>query len=561
MSQGHVVIGPEFFQKELKDYADWKWAFVREAAQNGIDAPGATRVWFDLYYSAESGSTLVSFGNDGSPMSREELLTKFLSLGSSGKNFAGTTGGFGKAKVILCFAHEGYTIETGALKCTGAGGLYDIADVEPIEGTKTTVIIKGDHVNELRYAVQRFASMLQWRGELSLRLNGADYELPDRLKKGSHRRNFPFGEVFTNRSFSNKLVVRINGIPMFSTWCALDRCVVLELGGTSADCLTSNRDHLLGKYDAVLQQFLTDLAVNSKTALRDPVTTYQYYHGTSLEYSLSHSAKWGSLVSGAVHDHIVETMRPELEEARKAAAWDENLRDVIEVTSKDDLSEAEVESITQDAVAVLDDTSMFIEPDTLKVMLKAVDDLAMAGGCEVIETGYDTDEKATRFRRSTVHHEFIVKNDTQLSVPDYYTPVDPSAYTRKLISQWVKCLIELFDLFETTDQFAVGFVFCPEKEDRDAEFEEHGEYGNLFLLNPCKIVEQNSSRSRSLSKRRLLTDHDDLLATAVHEFAHYVGRKNGPTPFCGHDEDYANALTEMFVKVMKNRKRFNKCFR
>lgn len=33
----HVKIGPEFFSKAFNDYANWKWAIVREFMQNWMD--------------------------------------------------------------------------------------------------------------------------------------------------------------------------------------------------------------------------------------------------------------------------------------------------------------------------------------------------------------------------------------------------------------------------------------------------------------------------------------------------------------------------------------------
>ena len=95
----HVKIGPSFFAKVFNDYSSWTWAFVREALQNGIDAPGSTEVRFEV----QSGTdTTIAFQNDGSPMTEEELVGKFLALGESGKNFQGTIGGMGRAKELLC---------------------------------------------------------------------------------------------------------------------------------------------------------------------------------------------------------------------------------------------------------------------------------------------------------------------------------------------------------------------------------------------------------------------------------------------------------------------------
>ncbi len=85
-----------------------------------------------------------------------------------------------------------------------------------------------------------------------------------------------------------------------------------------------------------------------------------------------------------------------------------------------------------------------------------------------------------------------------------------------------------------------------------AEFEDR-ELGKMYYLNPAEIVSQDSG-ARSLKRRFLLTERDRLIAIALHEFVHGVG-------FGYHGEDYANKLTDMLAVVMKNRAKFNWCFR
>jgi hypothetical protein len=38
MEKRQVKIGPEFFAKAKNDYANWKWAIIREFMQNSMDA-------------------------------------------------------------------------------------------------------------------------------------------------------------------------------------------------------------------------------------------------------------------------------------------------------------------------------------------------------------------------------------------------------------------------------------------------------------------------------------------------------------------------------------------
>ena len=119
MVRGQVKIGPEFFGKVKKDYADWRWAFVREIVSNGVDA-GASLVSVEIIPVGEKHSQVTVF-NNGAPMSRETLVDKLLHLGGSTKDGGSSIGGFGAAKLILYFCHESYVIESGSLRVDGVG--------------------------------------------------------------------------------------------------------------------------------------------------------------------------------------------------------------------------------------------------------------------------------------------------------------------------------------------------------------------------------------------------------------------------------------------------------
>jgi hypothetical protein len=56
---------------------------------------------------------------------------------------------------------------------------------------------------------------------------------------------------------------------MFHNNTSLDRCVIVELKGVSADCLTSNRDGLTSTYRHELSEFLTSLSVDKRSALKN----------------------------------------------------------------------------------------------------------------------------------------------------------------------------------------------------------------------------------------------------------------------------------------------------
>src|SRR5436309_3096126 len=77
------------------------------------------------------------------------------------------------------------------------------------------------------------------------------------LGKGTRKRVFEWGATYTNGAIPNKVVVRINGMPMFISDTECKHGIIVELTGKSTDLLTSNRDGLRHPYYAELESFIT----------------------------------------------------------------------------------------------------------------------------------------------------------------------------------------------------------------------------------------------------------------------------------------------------------------
>jgi hypothetical protein len=156
--------------------------------------------------------------------------------------------------------------------------------------------------------------------------------------------------------------------------------------------------------------------------------------------------------------------------------------------------------------------------------------------------------------KSKLGMNFLIKNETDLKIPAYYDPGtgEFSEYSRKLVRIWGRLMLELHRLFDVEAEFSIGFVFDEESE---AEFE-NGGYGQVYFLNPCKVVEQKYSNSKSFQKRFKLTERGRLIAIAAHEFTH-----GGGGQFGWHDENYANKLTDILGVVLSNSSRFAWCFK
>ncbi len=480
-----VKIGPKFFEKAKNDYANWVFAWVREIVQNSTDARGCSRIDFNIALQ-EDGNTKVIVKNNGEPMDENILVNKLLALGESGKDFEGTVGGFGLAKNILLFTHLHWEVNTGDLRVVGCGGEYSLEYGPYWFGTETTVIMEGDLVYDLERKLREFCRYAQWDGSIYL----GDEHLETNQYKGSPRRDLGFGVVYTNKSDSNRLVVRIGGIPMFINYVGLDRLVIVELKGKSSVCLTSNRDGLRSPFCHDLSNFITELSVDKKSALKARNPKYRHYHGTRLCHEKSRT-------------------------------------NVSEMLGLNDSDEDYGVSPLQSVVAALTSGVRLNAPSFVKSESTSV--------------------------QVSIGEEFVIKNETDLVIPSYYLPDSGefSSYSKKLVKIWGRLMLQMHRTFDAAADFAIGFIFPEDKT--LAEWEE-GNFGTVYYLAPAKLVTQKYSSSQSWRKVWKLTDRNQLLCTAAHEFVHGLG-------FRCHDEAFAGKYTETMGRVLDKKSDFTWCFK
>jgi hypothetical protein len=268
-------IGREFFTKAKADYADWRWSWVREVSQNSMDC-GSSRIEVTIERKGQNTQVIVS--NDGQPMTEDILVNKFLTLGGSAKD--GGVGGFGKAKEVLVACHLHWAIRTGSLLAEGEGGEYELSlGLDPVHGTTTTVLMEGDELDRLVDMFERFAALAQWKGLLTVN----SHVLGTDLRKGSPRREYEWGKVYTNQQHNNLLVVRIGGQPMFTRNIRFKGCVLVELTGTSAQRLVASRDRLQYRYNDELDALLNELAVDTRSALKQQRADYKRFQGEKVK--------------------------------------------------------------------------------------------------------------------------------------------------------------------------------------------------------------------------------------------------------------------------------------
>lgn len=505
-TKGSVRIGPEFFRKIAADYRDYKFAWPREILQNSMDAPGSDSI--DIKIETVNGRSVATVRNNGQPMSRETLCDKFLALGGSGKNCEnGAVGGFGVAKSLLCFMNKHYAIRTGNLLVDGCGADYTITELpELLHGTETTVEFFDDITTSLVDNTKRCVTLSQWRG--SITLNGE--EIAQRLNKGRGRKDLDFGRVYTNDNHSELLVVRIQGIVMFTRWISYKGTVVLELNGKSNEVLQSNRDSLKYTYADQLDNFVVELSVNKRSALRDntPTIEKKRYTGYKLK-GKSRSSQIAQIAAKAIlRERDGGERSPGMGEA---APGPYDTEDVPVLTA----------ALATIQVQMSKSSGVLSNPTTREVVRPAV-----------------------------LKPDFFMKNETGLKIPAWFTPEAFSDYSKALIWRWMQCLIVLADTFECVKPFSVGFVFTEEAE---AQHEKEGQ-DHVLYINPAQI-NRHDGKPAAIEKRWKF-DQDGiwyLVSVAAHEFVHLEG-------FSAHDENYSTRYTEVMGRVLAERTKFAKIF-
>ena len=136
-----VIIPPkEYYVKQrVEGYSNWSFAFFRELFQNSVDA-GAKNVHITIGDMPGRGAfgrpgdvadvVRVSFTDDGKGMSEEVLRNVFFKPGRSTKTGGDTVGGFGTARVTLCFSQVNYRGHTGSCLFEGDGAEFDVMSVQ-----------------------------------------------------------------------------------------------------------------------------------------------------------------------------------------------------------------------------------------------------------------------------------------------------------------------------------------------------------------------------------------------------------------------------------------------
>lgn len=500
-----VKIPHQFFRDEkTKLYSEWRLAFWRELLQNSIDA-GATRIDISV---AQDGDNIRCFcEDDGCGMSADLLENVYFRLGESSKG-QGSIGGFGRARIMTCFGNKSYRIRTMDNIVDGEGSQYEISSsLEYYDGCSVEIEVDDATQEQMLSAIRQILS----QSTLSQRVFINGNEFSNWLKRGRRVRELSFGGVYTNissRSYSYKIISRVNGLSMFTTYVNLDKQIVVEIDPEkSRDVLNASRSSFINEASREFTRWQSEIAVDSQTSLRARNREVrELIRGAGCRKS-SRRRKINNIESAPIQPAPIQPA-PILQ--YKAAST--NSIEMIE-SSLEQKNAAKENAVENDPIGKPFDSNlkdiMFIDESDGSIPKAVVE----------------------RFHPSNWTRE--IKKDKGARVPynrgrEYYRLLRAFEIA---CEEAVCILIEEIDAMPDALHWGVGWAFGP----FDALHTESSDGVHFFMLNPI-----GSSGSKARFKTGRKEDLIAIIALAQHEVAHSLRSF--------HDEEWGNALTRIAMR-------------
>jgi hypothetical protein len=266
-----ITISSQFFENEIRNYSNWEQAFWRELFQNSIDA-GANKI--DISYEQMGSQCIVSFKDNGRGMDKNVLESVFFNLGTTTKNSSDSVGGFGRARIILCFAQTDYIIRTQNYYVSGHGANYEISEkTNYLHGCKflITIPLNKFYSNFEKFEQALFEYLSLSNIKASININNKEFNYIPLIARGK-KKELSFGTAYANKSAAdkNKIIFRVNGVAMFTRYTSANIQVIVEINpAESRKVLLSNRDGLIWKCTDEVEQFCDLISKETLSAFRD----------------------------------------------------------------------------------------------------------------------------------------------------------------------------------------------------------------------------------------------------------------------------------------------------
>lgn len=266
-----VGIDDIFFKKERNQtYADWESSLWRELFQNSIDQ-GADQIRITL--SQQDTCVRVTFFDNGPGMPRDVLEKVYFAIGATTKTGTDQIGGMGRARILTCFSMPSYLIRSDDYLVIGHGGEYEVAAMPKLDNTCTLIIDVDDtSIETLHYKLKCFLEECHISATIFIddKISTIRAEHLGRHNRDLTVNGVSFAKVYINKSVpTKKVIVRVNGVSMYTTDTDAPAQIVIELSNDKARAaLTSNRDSLKGEYRKAFNDFLRELSVDVASSLR-----------------------------------------------------------------------------------------------------------------------------------------------------------------------------------------------------------------------------------------------------------------------------------------------------
>lgn len=278
MVRGTVGVPKEYFLRMAKhDYNAFSHALAREFYQNSSDADATL-----ISVTYDRSERTITIMDDGIGMNMDTLRNKLLVLGGSKKR-DGNTGAFGKAKELLFFSWDNYSIHTRDLIVEGSGAEYTIKRGTHYDGTICTIKVP---VSEDFSSITRSFGTVAERFEIDAEIEVNGNRVHCDMKRGQLMRTSNWGSIYVDVKKVDEYYAhcRINGQWMFSKY--LGRKVgevIIELKRGSTEMLTSNRDGIKSKYSEEFDSLLKELVTEREKFLRpEPKIVQKVIRGSGL---------------------------------------------------------------------------------------------------------------------------------------------------------------------------------------------------------------------------------------------------------------------------------------
>ena len=275
METGKISLSPRFFENELKAYSDWREAFWRELVQNSVDA-GCRNI--NIGFAGSSDEPEVIFSDDGPGMSQQTLRDVYFQLGASTKG-SEDIGGFGRARMLTCFAHDRYWVKSRDYIATGRGASFQIA-ANPDSFTHgceigVRLLNSGGDI-AMKSRLVSFLSTCQL--DCRVLVEGEEFTTwAYRYRKAGE---LSFAAIHVNRSQSPQILVRVNGVAMFTRWTSAKARIILEIPPDVArHVLTSNRDGLRHRCQEEFDRYLEKLSADCSSAVKERFAPLKTFFG------------------------------------------------------------------------------------------------------------------------------------------------------------------------------------------------------------------------------------------------------------------------------------------